>query len=47
LIATAIESLAESLTLAEKMGLDRKEVKDMLTDTIFNCLIYKGRQYII
>ena len=42
LIAAAIESLAESLALAEANGVDRIAVKDMLTSTIFDCLIYKG-----
>mmetsp|Transcript_4767 Transcript_4767/g.9558 ORF Transcript_4767/g.9558 Transcript_4767/m.9558 type:complete len:338 (-) Transcript_4767:51-1064(-) len=42
LIATTIESLAESLALAEANGVDRVAVKDMLTSTIFDCLIYKG-----
>lgn len=42
LIAATIESLAESLALAEANGVDRVAVKDMLTSTIFDCLIYKG-----
>ena len=42
LIASTIESLAESLALAEANGVDRVAVKDMLTSTIFDCLIYKG-----
>ena len=42
MIAASIQSLAESLALAENNGLDRVQVMDMLTSTIFNCLIYKG-----
>jgi 3-hydroxyisobutyrate dehydrogenase-like beta-hydroxyacid dehydrogenase len=42
MIATAIESCAEACSLAEGSGLDRVAVMDMLTSTIFDCLIYKG-----
>ena len=42
LIASTIESLAESLALAENNGVDRKALMEMLTTTIFDCLIYKG-----
>ena len=42
MIATAIESCAEACSLAENNGLDRVDVMDMLTSTIFDCLIYKG-----
>lgn len=42
LIGAAIESIAESLALAEAHGLDRVEVMNMLNSTIFDCLIYKG-----
>lgn len=42
LIAATIESMAEALALAENNGADRDAVKDMLTSTIFDCLIYKG-----
>ena len=42
LIASTIESLSESLALAENNGVDRKAVMEMLTTTIFDCLIYKG-----
>merc|ERR1719383_5141 len=42
LIAAAIESMAESLALAEKEGVDRVKVMQMLNSTIFDCLIYKG-----
>jgi 3-hydroxyisobutyrate dehydrogenase-like beta-hydroxyacid dehydrogenase len=42
MIGAAIESCAEACSLAEKSGLDRVGVMDMLTSTIFDCLIYKG-----
>eukprot|EP00924_Labyrinthula_sp_SR-Ha-C_P016528 maker-scaffold_6-snap-gene-6.7-mRNA-1 protein AED:0.15 eAED:0.15 QI:71/1/1/1/1/1/4/109/315 len=42
LIAAAIESMSESLALAEANGVDRVEVMKMLNETIFDCLIYKG-----
>lgn len=42
MIAAAIQSSAEALSLAEKSGLDRVAVMEMLTSTIFDCLIYKG-----
>lgn len=42
MIAAAIESCAEACSLAEGNGLDRVAVMDMLTSTIFDCLIYKG-----
>lgn len=42
LIGAAIESMAETLALAEAHDLDRVEVMNMLNSTIFDCLIYKG-----
>jgi 3-hydroxyisobutyrate dehydrogenase-like beta-hydroxyacid dehydrogenase len=42
LIAAAIESMAESLALAEANGVDRVQMMTMLNSTIFDCLIYKG-----
>ena len=42
LIASAIESMAESMALAEKNGVDRVELMHMLSSTIFDCLIYRG-----
>lgn len=42
MIASAIESIGESLALAENNGLDREQVMKMFRETIFNCLIYKG-----
>lgn len=42
MIASAIESCAEACSLAEHNGADRVAVMEMLTSTIFDCLIYKG-----
>ena len=42
LIAAAIESMAEGLAMAEGEGVDREATYSLLTNTIFNCLIYKG-----
>ena len=42
LIAAAIEAMAEAWTLAEKNGLDRVRVAEMLTKTLFACPIYQG-----
>ncbi|MGA8145823.1 MAG: NAD(P)-dependent oxidoreductase [Candidatus Acidiferrales bacterium] len=42
LIASAIESIAESLTLAEKYGVDKSAVAEMFGKTIFACPVYQG-----
>jgi len=42
LIASSIESISESMALAEKHGVNREEVMTLLSSTIFDCLIYKG-----
>ena len=42
LIASSIESIGEAMALSEKHGVDRTKVMDLLSSTIFNCLIYKG-----
>jgi len=42
LIAAAIEAIAEAWTLAEKNGLERVRVAEMLTKTLFACPIYQG-----
>tara|TARA_B110001452_G_scaffold265882_1_gene271441 strand:- start:1747 stop:2688 length:942 start_codon:yes stop_codon:yes gene_type:complete len=42
LIASTIEACGEACSLAEKSGLDRVAVMEMLNTTIFDCLIYKG-----
>ena len=47
LIAAAIEALGESLTLAEKSGLDRLQVADMMGQTLFACQVYQGYGNII
>lgn len=40
LIASAIESMAEALTLAEKSKVDKRKLLSMLTQTVFNSPIY-------
>jgi 3-hydroxyisobutyrate dehydrogenase-like beta-hydroxyacid dehydrogenase len=42
MIAAAIESMAEALAMAEANGVDREATYNLLTETLFNCLIYKG-----
>jgi len=42
LIASAMEAMAEALTLAEKNGIDRSKVIDMLGQTSFACPIYQN-----
>ena len=42
LITTVIESLAESFALAEKSGVERSVLLDVLTNTLFNAPIYKN-----
>jgi 3-hydroxyisobutyrate dehydrogenase-like beta-hydroxyacid dehydrogenase len=42
LIAAAIEALSESLTLAEKNGVNKKDVAEMLGKTLFACPVYQG-----
>jgi 3-hydroxyisobutyrate dehydrogenase-like beta-hydroxyacid dehydrogenase len=42
LILSAMEAMAEALALAEKSGLDRSTVIDMLTHTLFSTPIYQG-----
>jgi 3-hydroxyisobutyrate dehydrogenase-like beta-hydroxyacid dehydrogenase len=42
MIQAALEAMAEGLTLAEKHGLDQKQVIGMLSDTIFACPPYKN-----
>jgi 3-hydroxyisobutyrate dehydrogenase-like beta-hydroxyacid dehydrogenase len=41
LVAAAIESLAEALAMAEKQGLDRRQLARLLTETAFNCPVYQ------
>jgi 3-hydroxyisobutyrate dehydrogenase-like beta-hydroxyacid dehydrogenase len=40
MIQSSLEAMSEGLTLAEKHGLDQKQVLTMLTDTIFACPPY-------
>ncbi len=42
LIASAMEAMAEALTLAEKNGIERSKVINMLGQTIFACPIYQN-----
>ena len=42
LIASAMEAMAEALTLAEKNGIDRGGIADVLGQTIFSCPIYQN-----
>lgn len=42
LIAASIESISEAMALSEKHGVDRVAVMQLLSSTIFDCLIYKG-----
>ena len=42
MIAASVEAISESMALAEKHGVDRKNVMEMLSSSIFDCLIYRG-----
>jgi 3-hydroxyisobutyrate dehydrogenase-like beta-hydroxyacid dehydrogenase len=42
LIASAIEALSESLTLAEKNGVDKREVSELFGKTLFACPVYQS-----
>ena len=42
LILSAVEAMAEALTLAEKSGIDRRALAGFLGQTIFNCPIYQN-----
>ncbi|MBI3780498.1 MAG: NAD(P)-dependent oxidoreductase [candidate division NC10 bacterium] len=42
LIASAIEAMAEAMTFAEKNGIDRARLIDMLAQTMFACPIYQN-----
>ena len=41
LIAAALESMAEAFTMAERNGVDRVKVTDMLGKTLFACPVYQ------
>jgi 3-hydroxyisobutyrate dehydrogenase-like beta-hydroxyacid dehydrogenase len=42
LIVSAMEAMAEAMTLAEKNGIDRTAVASMFGQTLFACTIYQG-----
>ncbi|WBA42766.1 NAD(P)-dependent oxidoreductase [Hymenobacter canadensis] len=42
MLGAAIEAMAEAFTLAQKSGLDRQQVYEFFTSTLFNTPIYKG-----
>jgi 3-hydroxyisobutyrate dehydrogenase-like beta-hydroxyacid dehydrogenase len=42
LIVCVLEGLAEAQTLAEKNGVDRKALSDLLTQTLFACPVYQN-----
>ncbi|MGH8013898.1 MAG: NAD(P)-dependent oxidoreductase [Candidatus Binataceae bacterium] len=42
LIAAALEAMAEALTMAEKSGVDRGKVVEMLNNTLFACPVYQN-----
>lgn len=42
LLGAAIEAMAEAFDLAEKSGLDRQQVCQMLTSTVFDTPVYRG-----
>jgi len=42
MIASAIETISESLVLAEKNGIDRNAVADLFGKTLFACPVYQG-----
>ncbi|MBC8140035.1 MAG: NAD(P)-dependent oxidoreductase, partial [Armatimonadetes bacterium] len=42
LIGAAIQAMGEAFTLAEKSGVSRQDTFAFLTDTVFNCAIYKN-----
>jgi len=42
LIASAMEAMAEALTLAEKNSIARSDVIEMLAQTLFACPVYQG-----
>jgi len=42
MLGAAIEAMAEAFTLAQKSGLDRQQVYEFFTSTLFNLPIYKN-----
>jgi 3-hydroxyisobutyrate dehydrogenase-like beta-hydroxyacid dehydrogenase len=41
-LASAIEAMAEAFTLAEKNGIERSHMADLLVQTVFDCLVYRN-----
>jgi 3-hydroxyisobutyrate dehydrogenase-like beta-hydroxyacid dehydrogenase len=41
-IIAAIECMAESFTFAEKSGIRREQMAELLSETVFGCVVYKG-----
>jgi 3-hydroxyisobutyrate dehydrogenase-like beta-hydroxyacid dehydrogenase len=46
LLAAAIEGMGEAFALAEKNGIERRHLADLLVQTVFDCPVYRnyGRQ---
>jgi 3-hydroxyisobutyrate dehydrogenase-like beta-hydroxyacid dehydrogenase len=46
LLASAMEAMAEAFALAQKSGLERRQLADLLVQTVFDCPVYRnyGRQ---
>ena len=42
LLASAIEAMAEAFTLAEKNGIERRRLAELLVQTIFDCPVYRN-----
>jgi 3-hydroxyisobutyrate dehydrogenase-like beta-hydroxyacid dehydrogenase len=42
LMVAAMDAIAEALALAEKSGMDRSQVMQMLAQTLFPCPVYQG-----
>src|SRR6516165_5909155 len=42
LLASAIEALGEAFTLAEKNGIERRRLAELLVQTIFDCPVYRN-----
>jgi 3-hydroxyisobutyrate dehydrogenase-like beta-hydroxyacid dehydrogenase len=42
LLAAAIEAMAEAFTLAEKNGVERGRLADLLVQTVFDCPVYRN-----
>jgi 3-hydroxyisobutyrate dehydrogenase-like beta-hydroxyacid dehydrogenase len=42
LLGAAIEAMAEAFTLAQKHGVPRKQTYEFLSQTLFDCFVYRG-----